>query len=267
MGVQLLDRIRKINKLLHTNASNVFVFNDICAALADVLNSNVFVMSRKGKILGMGGVPALQDEWFWTKAKVGMFLPAELNERLLNVLSTQENVHMEALGFSAEINAQYHAILTPICIANERLGTFFIYRLDGAYGVDDIILAEYGASVIGLELLRSLSDEKAEELRNRQVVQSTLDMLSNLELEALYYVIDSLDGKEGILVASKVADRIGIAHSVIVNALRKAESSGVIESRSSGMRGTFLRVNNPYLRKELEKAYAERVGKKNETAE
>ena len=47
---------------------------------------------------------------------------------------------------------------------------------------------------------------------------------------------------EGILVASKIADKVGITRSVIVNALRKFESAGVIESRSSGMKGTYIKV-------------------------
>lgn len=55
---------------------------------------------------------------------------------------------------------------------------------------------------------------------------------------------DELDGMEGILVASKIADRVGITRSVIVNALRKFESAGVIESRSSGMKGTYIKVLN-----------------------
>ena len=42
---------------------------------------------------------------------------------------------------------------------------------------------------------------------------------------------DELNGREGILVASKIADRVGITRSVIVNALRKFESAGVIESQ------------------------------------
>ena len=60
MSVELLDRIRKVNKLLSNNTSNVFVFNDICLALSDAMGSNVMVLSRKGKILGMGNTdPAL----------------------------------------------------------------------------------------------------------------------------------------------------------------------------------------------------------------
>mgnify|MGYP002508452725 CR=1 FL=1 len=45
-------------------------------------------------------------------------------------------------------------------------------------------------------------------------------------------------------MASKIADRVGITRSVIVNALRKFESAGVIESRSSGMKGTYIKVLN-----------------------
>ena len=38
MGVQLLDKTRKINKLLHNNSSSKVVFNDICEVLTEILN-------------------------------------------------------------------------------------------------------------------------------------------------------------------------------------------------------------------------------------
>ncbi len=54
---------------------------------------------------------------------------------------------------------------------------------------------------------------------------------------------EELGGTEGLLIASKVADRVGITRSVIVNALRKLESAGVIESRSLGMKKLlFIKV-------------------------
>ena len=52
MSVQLLDKTRKINKLLHNNNSSKVVFNDICEVLTEILDSNVLVVSRKGKVLG-----------------------------------------------------------------------------------------------------------------------------------------------------------------------------------------------------------------------
>ena len=57
-------------------------------------------------------------------------------------------------------------------------------------------------------------------------------------------ILEELKTREGIIIASKVADKAGITRSVIVNALRKLESAGIIESRSSGMKGTFIRILN-----------------------
>ena len=53
-SVQLLDKTRKIGKLLHNNNSSKVVFNDICHVLCEILSSNVLVISKKGKILGVG---------------------------------------------------------------------------------------------------------------------------------------------------------------------------------------------------------------------
>ncbi|HHQ0052091.1 TPA: GTP-sensing pleiotropic transcriptional regulator CodY, partial [Listeria monocytogenes] len=91
------------------------------------------------------------------------------------------------------------------------------------------------------------------EARSRAVVQMAISSLSYSELEAIEHIFDELNGKEGLLVASKIADRVGITRSVIVNALRKLESAGVIDSRSLGMKGTFIRVLNDKFLVELEK--------------
>ena len=95
---------------------------------------------------------------------------------------------------------------------------------------------------------------------SRDVYQVAIDelTLSFSELEAIIHIFDELDGDEGILVASKIADRVGITRSVIVNALRKFESAGVIESRSSGMKGTYIKVLNEVIFDELEEIKTQR---------
>ena len=77
--------------------------------------------------------------------------------------------------------------------------------------------------------------------------------MSYSELEAIVNIMGELNGNEGLLVASKIADRVGITRSVIVNALRKFESAGLIETKSLGMKGTYIRVLNPMLFEELKK--------------
>ena len=51
MSVQLLDKTRKINKLLHNTSSSKVVFNDICKVMIETLESNILVLSRKGKVV------------------------------------------------------------------------------------------------------------------------------------------------------------------------------------------------------------------------
>lgn len=259
MSVQLLDKTRKINKLLHNNNSSKVVFDDICEVLTNILKSNVLVISKKGKVLGESAsesVPCLEE---MLEHKVGTYIDELLNERLLGILSTKENVNLQTLGFSAGSVKSYQAIITPVDIAGSRLGTLFIYKAGDVYDIDDIILSEYGTTVIGLEMLRSVNEESAEESRKEHVVQSAINTLSYSELEAIIHIFDELEGTEGILVASKIADRVGITRSVIVNALRKFESAGVIESRSSGMKGTYIKVVNEYVLPELQRLKEEKI--------
>lgn len=126
-------------------------------------------------------------------------------------------------------------------------------RLQEKFEDDDLILAEYGATVVGMEILREKAEEIEEEARSKAVVQMAISSLSYSELEAIEHIFEELDGNEGLLVASKIADRVGITRSVIVNALRKLESAGVIESRSLGMKGTYIKVLNNKFLMELEK--------------
>ncbi len=252
-SVQLLDKTRKINKLLHYSSSSKVVFNDICSILKEIMKSNVLVISKKGKVLGTGFFTGIDEIEELLHFEVGGFIDPILNERLLSVLSTKENVNLETLGFEHAGSRKAQALIAPIDIAGERLGTLFIYKEEEQYLIDDIILCEYGATVVGLEMLRSVNEETAEESRKQQVVSSAISTLSFSEMEAIIHIFEELEGNEGILVASKIADRVGITRSVIVNALRKFESAGIIESRSSGMKGTYIKVLNDLIFGEVKK--------------
>jgi transcriptional pleiotropic repressor len=213
----------------------------------------MFVISKKGKVLGIGESANVESLSDLLVDNVGSFIDPMLNERLLTILSTKENVNLETLGFEGIDFSKFQAIITPIEIAGERLGTLFIYKTEAPYDIDDIILCEYGTTVVGLEMLRAVNEENAEESRKLAVVKSAISTLSFSEMQAIIHIFEELDGMEGVLVASKIADRVGITRSVIVNALRKFESAGVIESRSSGMKGTYIKVTNDVVFNEIKK--------------
>ncbi len=251
-SVKLLDKTRKIGKLLHNNESSKVIFDDVCKVLRDILASNVLVISRKGKILGVSAWDSTWQLGELVEEKVGGYADSLLNDRFLEILSTKENVNLAILGFEKEDIGSYQGMICPIEIAGERLGTLFIYRKGVYYDIDDIILGEYGGTVVGLEMLRAVNEENAMERRRIADVRSAINTLSLSETEAIVHVFRELNGTEGVIVASKIADRVGITRSVIVNAMRKFESAGIIESRSSGMKGTYVKVTNDAVYEELE---------------
>ena len=52
-------------------------------------------------------------------------------------------------------------------------------------------MSEYGTAVVGLEMLRSVNEESAEESRKEHIVQSAIGTLSFSELEAIIHIFDA----------------------------------------------------------------------------
>ena len=125
-SIQLLDKTRKIGMLLHNNNTSKVVFNDICNVMKEILDSNVLVISRKGKVLGIGTLDGIEEIEELINGNVGGHIDPMLNERMLGVLSTKENVNLQTLGFEKTDTRKFQAIIYPIDIAGERLGTLFI---------------------------------------------------------------------------------------------------------------------------------------------
>lgn len=253
MSVKLLDKTRKINKLLHNNNSHKVVFNDLCNVMGELLRSNISVLSNKGKVLGIYSHEGIEPIHEMLKEDLGEHIDSELNERFLSVLSTKENVSLLTLGFDSNEASDYNAIILPVDIAGERLGTVFMYRVGIQYSIDDIIIGEYGTTVVALEMMRSVYEENAENSRKETFVKSALSSLSVTELAATKYILNELKCMEGLVVASKIADKYSITRSIIVNAIKKLESAGIIEAHSSGMKGTYIKIVNDVIYKEVDK--------------
>ena len=77
---------------MHNNNSSKVVFNDICEVLTEIMDSDILVISRKGKVLGVSECPGVEEIKELIVDKVGGFIDPMLNERFLSVLSTKENV-------------------------------------------------------------------------------------------------------------------------------------------------------------------------------
>ncbi|NLC77392.1 MAG: GTP-sensing pleiotropic transcriptional regulator CodY [Clostridia bacterium] len=254
----LLEKTRLINKQLQKSAGNPVDFDEMAKILRDVINSNCYIIGRHGKILGYAFVEGFTCEIMEDIVYRSERFPEDFNEELLRISETKANFNQEGNTciFADKTECVFQNKITtvvPVIGSGQRLGTLVLSKFNIPFTDEDLILAEYGATVVGMEILRAKADRIEEEARKRAAVHIALGTLSYSELEAVEHIFAELEGDEGVLVASKIADRAGITRSVIVNALRKFESAGVIESKSLGMKGTYIRVLNDNLMEELNK--------------
>lgn len=220
----LLNKTRKLNTILQKSGTEPVIFDDICNILSEVLECNVYVVSRKGKILGNNFSSGFECEKLKKEIIPTKKFPDSYNLKLLDCKETKANLkHTEFCTFYENEKCEFEnkvSTIVPIIGNRERLGTLVLARFTKKFTDDDLVLAEYSATIVGLEILRSKNDEIEAEARKRAVVQLAIGTLSYSELEAVEHIFNELDGNEGLLVASKIADKVGITRSVIVNALR-----------------------------------------------
>lgn len=250
----LLDKTRQLNRLLQQGGSGrrgLADFDEISEILSEMIHCNTYILDEAGALLGhyfMDGFECSVMERIIVDEKK---MPEAYNSDLITKEETVANLGNDRICvFESGTECGFGEKLTtviPVFAGRERQGTLLLAKFDIEFTADDLILAEYGATIIGIDILHDKEEKNAEEHRERAAVQIALDTLSFSEMEAIEHIFTELAGDEGLLVASKVADRVGITRSVIVNALRKFESAGVIESKSLGMKGTYIRVLNSYL--------------------
>ena len=249
MGESILKKIRKLNWVLSESTTGSLSYNDLSRILCQIINANVLITDVEGNVLG-AGYANLEDASTVSDEKGSEKLTQFHTEKFSEIKETVENLHGEAcfelLGQNYKMTNKYHCIIPSFC-GGERKGTLIVARHGSSFDDVDIALCEYGATVVGIEIKRKQSLALEEEIRLKKAVQKAIDKLSFTEKEALLKIFEEISGEEDLLVVSKVAAKYSITNSVIVNALRKLESAGVLSSQSLGMKGTRIIITNPYL--------------------
>lgn len=260
MQKTLLEKSRALNKILQKIGGNPVDFFEMAEVMSNTFECSVFIVGRRGQI---GGYSFNKDA---TCVEIEELIghaerfPESFNQELMNIHETKTNIVLEdgrKCIFNPEnVNCNCSTriwSITPVFGGARRIGTLILMRENAGFTDEDVVLAEYGAIVVANEIMRMRTERIEEQARKKASVQIALATLSFSEREAIEHIMAELDGKEGLLVASRIADKVCITRSVIVSALRKFESAGVIESRSLGMKGTYIKVLNDYLFYELKK--------------
>ncbi len=247
----LLEKTRRVGRAVQAkHEGEPLNYTHLSKLLSEFSTANVYIVDKSGNLLGYNWLPEYTSKALSESFRDGV-MPEEFVIRM-NRCRDSEIHDEDAPLFDDEyegVKPDKHLMYVPITGASaERLGTIMLVREDVPFLVDDVLLAEYLGMLAGIEILNERAKVAEEVARSRLSVQMAMRALSYSELESMKHIIAELGGySEGVAIASRVADRVGVTRSVIVNALRKLESAGLIESRSLGMKGTYIKILNPLL--------------------
>ena len=132
-------------------------------------------------------------------------LPAKYNDKFMEFRETRANLIYDSIkevyGDDYALANKYHVIV-PIIFGGKRMATLLLARPGKAYSEEDVAICEYGATVVGLEVARSITMEEEADSRERSTVVMALETLSYLELDAVTKIFMELDGKKRLLIYS-----------------------------------------------------------------
>ena len=247
---ELLRKTRRVGRAFQAKREgeplNYFHLSELLSGFS---NANVYVVDKSGNLLGYFWLPEYKSKALSDSFADGV-MPEEFVIRMNRCRDSEihdEDAFLFDDAYSGE-KPEKHLMYVPIIGANaERLGTIMLVRFHAPFLIEDVLLAEYLGVLAGIQILNERAKILEDTARTRLSVQMAMRALSYSELESMKHIIAELNGLEGVAIASKVADRVGVTRSVIVNALRKLESAGLIESRRLGMKGTYIKILSPLL--------------------
>jgi transcriptional pleiotropic repressor len=235
--MQLLEKFYQVKNLLKKeNLTEV----DLVTMLSNSVECETYLINSTGNIQCY----ATPDNKAFENPNLS--LKPEFKQRIDFIFDTAANLPLENGVFKEEKNFQPETFMTLVPVRNTRsiLGYLLLIKLKKQFSGEELILVETASLIVSIYFYESNDSDALSSERLKANAQMVLDSLSFSELKAISNVFHDLNGLEGFLVASKIADRIGISRSVIVNAMRKLESAGIVDSRSLGIKGTYIKIKN-----------------------
>ena len=140
-----------------------------------------------------------------------------------------------------------------VTAGSSTLGQLILTRRGNHFSMEEEHIVDISLGILAI-LLRQQEHQLQNQRKQRvAAVREAINALSFSELEAAIHISQAISGLEGRLIAGHVADKLGFARSIVVSALKKLEGAGIIESRSLGVKGTYIKIREPLLVEELSK--------------
>ena len=150
--MSLLSKTRELNTLLQKHKGIAVDFKDVAQTISSVTVTNVFIVSRRGKILGSSLNELLKSQRI-NEMLESKHIPSEYTELLMDVKQTESNIDIdnELTVFPPEDKEVFSSSRTtvfPILGGGERLGTLVFGRVKDDFNENDLVLGEYAQQLL-----------------------------------------------------------------------------------------------------------------------
>lgn len=229
----------KILKSIYNSFSESSVFDNVFSCAADMLNISIVFIDSRNNIIKKSKCREINSLHFDFK---NIF--TNIYIKIFNEITKEE--------YSEYYIEKFYGVIMPVIYANHNMGALIVYSNKKLSDECKICLQSICIWLTGMMFAYEMDVERKKN-ESREIVKGAFGALSYSEFEAVIGIFKELDGREGILVMKKVSEKINVTRPVIVNALKKMESAGIIESRSLGVKGTYVKVQNKVFLEEIEK--------------
>jgi len=176
----LLEKTRLVSRALQSRREGLKPdYTKLSKLLCEFMTANIYIINREGNILGYSWVSEYKSATVHKFLESG-YMPESFVEKM--------NQHREAFisetdGYlfddvDSDQSPEKHTLYVPIYGSAERLGTMLLVRFFEHFAVKDLILAEYLATLVGIEILHDRTRDIEDRSRERLVVQMAMRALS-----------------------------------------------------------------------------------------
>ncbi len=243
--------LREVNELIKQFRKTITQSENTKATLYELANKTCHATHSNLVLLNSDTTPILKVNSDKIHGEVD-FNGSHIFKTLENIYEYSENTELNKILPVTEEFPGFYCVIYPLISGLSKLGYLLLWKPE-KFSESELTLIGIFEIMATVCFRQMLKDDRLEEQGFADRVKSSIASLSFSELEAVILVLSRLEGSEGLVVAGNIAKDAQISRSVIVNAMRKLESAGLIETRSLGMKGTYIKVLNEYLFTEINK--------------
>lgn len=248
---EVLDKIRQVKRVVQTediiseDKGSDFPFQRLVEEISEILAVNAYLLNYEGQLLGylsiFDDINSARTHQMMEEKQLDPNYMKRVQE--LTVTLTNIPVEDERTIFANEYAANFpngKTTIIPIIGHGRGLGYLILARKKHAFDAGDMILGEYVATILAIEIENLLHQQEDHQQKNRLMAKKAVASLSFSELAAMRTILKDKTEPSFRFTASRLAEKEGLTRSIIVNGIRKMESANILSSQSLGTKGTFI---------------------------